>query len=571
MTELKTEKRIPPAIKRTVFQAFVESISEEILELRKHIGWEKTSFFNVDTMAYERLIAISETFGVPFSTIVRNDIEFLRQEVKNIGFKLFYKGTPTLYKSFFASIDRIGQVFIYIYSSASDQLFRSIKIPMDSARVTDKNLPFLFESKNDYSGKIENWLTLDDGLIIDNSPVWRLDTSNSLMSSNHIGFEYFIDRIIERKGKEYLMTNEYLMYIMENVEWGRRCKEVPHVGSQLSIQTDLSGLTNKNFPGAEYSVPSLKLNVVGNPQLLNKIASKYDLVTAKFGIGTQVLPSTQNPSIPFPTDLNYPIAEAAIMTSDIWEDSTYIGATCEYIGQEVKRIKIPFTFNGTDTHFEFTLPMAPIRRGNVCIAVKNELNQELYETLDDRRGIFSSKFMQGTIDYETGHCVLDTKFDYRVNNTFLEKECVKPNDKDLWEFEIEVPTPAIKGSVELNYTIKNKAYKVFDKKDGTFESPDGSIVASEINYTTGKVSVRFVSPLQEDLFVKWSYHVNWVPNGNNTLYASYFFVLNTIDITEFGLYNPDGVLLAYATFPPLEFSSTNFHCNFTILVDKTIT
>ena len=112
-TELETEKRIPPSLKGTIYQIFLEAISEEIKLFREQARQQKTSFYDTTSMEKERLIQISENFGVPFSTVVRDDIEFLRQEVNNIGFKLFYKGTPTLYKSFFLSIDRIGQMFIY--------------------------------------------------------------------------------------------------------------------------------------------------------------------------------------------------------------------------------------------------------------------------------------------------------------------------------------------------------------------------------------------------------------------------------------------------------------------------
>ena len=128
-TELKTEKRIPPSLKGTIYQIFLEAISEEIELFREQARQQKTSFYDTTSMEKERLIQISENFGVPFSTVVRDDIEFLRQEVNNIGFKLFYKGTPTLYKSFFLSIDRIGQMFIYTYSSAANLLQRSMKDP----------------------------------------------------------------------------------------------------------------------------------------------------------------------------------------------------------------------------------------------------------------------------------------------------------------------------------------------------------------------------------------------------------------------------------------------------------
>ena len=573
-TELETEKRIPPSLKGTIYQIFLEAISEEIKLFREQARQQKTSFYDTTSMEKERLIQISENFGVPFSTVVRDDIEFLRQEVNNIGFKLFYKGTPTLYKSFFLSIDRIGQMFSYIYSSAAKLLQRSMEDPCDSAKTTAANLPFLFKSKNDFSGIIKDYVTLDSGLILDDSPAFKLDTSNSKISSNHIGLEYFIDRIIEKGSKQYLMTDEYLLFLSENINWGRRCKEVPHIGSQLSVQTDLSGLTNAQYPNQDYSVPSLNLNVVANPNLLELISSQYDITEARFGIGTQDLPSVQSPDTPFPTDLNSPIASLQVVSSETFSSEYYIGACAEYLGQEIRQLKIKNDFTGQETHFTFTLPLAPIRKGNVCLAIKQQGIADLVTVLDDRKGNFLSNRLKGTINYETGECTLDTDFEYETS--FSVSEAFDPEDKALWAYVVpKDETNLTPGSLRITFSqgegSSKKTYSVTDDGNGHFNSSP-AIVASEINYETGEIQIRFTQELTEESSIenKYSYPVSWIPSSQDILYASYFFVLNSIEITEVGFFNNAGDLLMYATFPPLQFSSTEFHCNFTILVNKKI-
>jgi len=570
--DLYTEKRIPPVLKGTIYQTFLEAIAEEISLFRDQMYQQKTSFYDPEKMEKERLIQISENFGVPFSTVVRDDLDFLRQEVNNIGFKLFYKGTPTLYKSFFLSIDRIGQMFIYTYSSASNYLQRSMKDPCDSAASTDKNLPFLFKSKNDFSGVVKDFLTLDSGFILDDSPAFKLDTSNSKISSNHIGLEYFIDRIIRKNNKDYLMTDEYLLFLSENINWGRRCKEVPHIGSQLSIQTDLSGKINFLFPDQEFSVPSLKTNVVASPNLLDYISSQYDITEARFGIGSKILPSVQNPDIPFPTDLESTVAVMSVNSSDTYENESYVGATGEYIGQEIRQLKIKDDFSGSETHFNFTLPLAPIRKGNVCLSIKQHgLADPLY-VLDDKKGIFKSNKMLGSIDYETGNCTLDTDFEY--DTSYVVSDAFSEEDPGLWAYVVDKDeTDLTPGSVKITFTMgegsSKKTYTVADDGEGHFQSSP-VIVASEINYESGEIQIRFTQTLSKDSSIenKYSYHVSWKPEAEDILYASYFFVLNSIEITELGFFNTKGDLLVYATFPPLQFSSTEFHCNFTILVDK---
>ena len=449
-----------------------------------------------------------------------------------------------------------------------------MKDPCDSAKTTAANLPFLFKSKNDFSGIVKDYVTLDSGLILDDSPAFKLDTSNSKISSNHIGLEYFIDRIIEKNSKPYLMTDEYLLFLSENINWGRRCKEVPHIGSQLSVQTDLSGLTNAQYPNQDYSVPSLNLNVVANPNLLKLISSQYEIAEARFGIGTQELPSIQNPDTPFPTDLNSPIASLQVVSSETFSSEYYIGACAEYLGQEIRQLKIKDDFTGQETHFTFTLPLAPIRKGNVCLAIKQQGIADLVTVLDDRKGNFLSNKLKGTINYETGECTLDTDFEYETS--FSISEAFDPEDKALWAYVVpKDETNLTPGSLRITFSqgegSSKKTYSVTDDGEGHFNSSP-AIVASEINYETGEIQIRFTQELTEESSIenKYSYPVSWIPSSQDILYASYFFVLNSIEITEVGFFNNSGDLLMYATFPPLQFSSTEFHCNFTILVNKKI-
>ena len=44
-TELETEKRIPPSLKGTIYQIFLEAISEEIKLFREQARQQKTSFY----------------------------------------------------------------------------------------------------------------------------------------------------------------------------------------------------------------------------------------------------------------------------------------------------------------------------------------------------------------------------------------------------------------------------------------------------------------------------------------------------------------------------------------------
>jgi hypothetical protein len=250
--DLRTIKRLPPTIRGTVYEAMLLAVSEELALWRCFIGEVKTTFYDVDLVDESRLRAIAETFGVPFITNIKSGIDWTREEVRSIPFKIFYKGTATLYRSFIAAVDRFGEVYIYTYRADLSGIARSMVSPFSEAEITPQNKPFRHRSSGDFSGIVKSFISLDDGYRLDSTgAVWHLDTELSEISTNHIGVEYWIDRLIDRKivkenesVQEFLMTREYLDFLNKSMEFGRRTKEVPHIGSQLNVQTDKSGMYN---------------------------------------------------------------------------------------------------------------------------------------------------------------------------------------------------------------------------------------------------------------------------------------------------------------------------------------
>jgi hypothetical protein len=424
VTDLKTIKRIPPSIRGTIYEAMLEAVSEELSVWRESIRQQKTAFYDVDVMDTDRLTEISGTFGVPFIATVKSDMTFLQEEVRAIPFKIYYKGTPTLYKSFFYAVDRYGEMFIYVYQVTIHGIAKSMLLPFDNALLTPPNLPFRHPSRGDFSGTVKEWLKLDTELYLDaGDSLWNLDTSSAEISTNHFGMEYFIDRIITRKDvdlttgveteNEYLMTKEYLDYINRSIEFARRVKEVPHIGSQLSIQTDASGLCNSYDPTSEYTVPSLKLKAVTRPDFFSLVSSPHDISSIEFGIGKKEVASVQNPGVPFPDELDSKVCSASVPFRDQIDDANYIGAIGEYLGQSLSGFKV---LDGTDIDgvkqsFDFNLPFAPIQRGNITLEFHLPAGDVLPIT-DDRKGALLSLNGYGSVDYKTGECHVTTNFDY---------------------------------------------------------------------------------------------------------------------------------------------------------------
>ena len=593
--DLKTTKRFPPSLRGTIYESMLEAVSEELSVWRDQIFEQKTSFYNVDKMSLERLIEISGTFQVPFMTDVKSDLTFLQEEVRSIPFKIYYKGTPTLYKSFFYAINRYGEMFIYVYRADINNIMRSMLAPYEEAFLTPPNLPFRHRSRGDFSGSVEDWLKLDSDLFLDaGDALWKLDTSTAEVSTNHIGLEYFVDRVISRKDfdpitgiekeNDYLMTREYLDYINRNMEFGRRAKEVPHIGSQLSIQAEASGLCNSYDPTSEYTIPSLKLKAVVHKDFFSLVNSGYDITHVEFGIGSQKVASVENQNVPFPTKLNSRVCTIPVLFKDMLTDGHFVGAIGEYLGQSLSSFEIldESHFNGVDQNFDFVLPFAPIQRGNVTVEFRLPSGESLFVS-DDRRGDFLSIHGRGTIDYKTGECFITTKFDFTQIDSM--EPVLEPGQPDTTEgrthftHTLEGGTTINPESVWLTFTTgKDADQRTFMVNDtpndaktiGTFIHP--SIKQGTINYSTKTVEIFFKNPLvPEDIkpfTCRYSFLIDYVLPQGTVLLASYFFTQQSIFITEAGFRSKDGVLLNYATFPPLEFNSTAYHLAFMFLVQK---
>jgi hypothetical protein len=590
---LNTAKRLPASLRGTIYEVMLESVSEELSVWRDAVRLQKTSLYDIDLMGLDRLIEIAGVFEVPFVVSVKDDIYFLREEVRSIPFKIYYKGTPTLYKSFFYAVDRYGEMFIYEYRADLNSIAKLTLLPFDEAVLTPPDLPFRQRSYDDFSGNIKDLSTLDSGLYLDTEDaLLTLDISSAKITTNHIGLEYFIDRIILRKDidsatgietiNEYLMTNEYLDYISQSVEFARRVKEVPHIGSQLSIQVDTSGLCNSYNSSSEYSVPSLKLKAVARPDFFDLVTSSVDITYVEFGMGKQDVASVQDPSVPFPSELAAKVCSIPVPFQYQFKDTLYAGAIGRYSGRFLNEFLIlngP-AFDGAAQEFDFSLPFAPVQRGNITLKFRLPSGDTLFVN-DDYKGIFISLNGYGTIDYKTGACHLSTKFDYpQVDNM---ETATLPGDPDPTEGRtrftriLQGGSSVVPGSLRLVFAVGNeltqRTYTITDDGEGNFTHP--LIQSGIVNYATKSVDITFTTPLVDPgikpFSCKYSFPVDFkLPSGTELL-VSYLFTRQSVYITEAGFRSKDGDLLNYATFPPFEFNSTAYHLDFMILVKKPTT
>jgi hypothetical protein len=579
ITELRTEKRMPPSLRGTVYEAMAKAVAEELWDYRMDIKQQKQSLWDVLSMDRERLLQISKMLNAPFTVSLDETEEFIRQEILAIPFKIKYKGTATLYKSFFLAAGRIGQVFIYYYQSASNAIIRSAKNPIANLIIIPPGETFLYESENDFSGFVENALTLDSNLRLDiaaGGVLWTLDNNDNQITINHIGLEFYIDRIIRKKvtaengdsvEREFLMTNEYLNFIRVNTEYGRRAKEVPHIGSQLSIQTDLSGTFDSHSPGDPYTIPAVKVKAATRADALSLIESVDDLTYVEFGTGSQKLPSkVPGDAAEFPEKLSNRVSRTETIYRERFESVNSIGVIGEYIGQSINRYTLAVA-NGEDKEFRFSLPYKPVRRGNVKIVLETPGAPPKVVT-DDRVGNLIGDFGQGVINYNTGEIFLTTSFTNSSTEIPLTpppyNNYTEPN-KTHYEFGLTYRN-FTRGSVILSFHVGDGENEriVIARDDGDGKLQENShIIDSSIDYEAGRFYIEFAQPLTpgSKFEVTSTHPVDYLLPDGAEIIADYYFTQSTIEITEAGLFSSAGKLISYATFPPFEFYSPDFHLN----------
>lgn len=590
--DIRTIKKLPPSLKGTFWEKLVSALQEELQEYRDEKVNIKALLFDIDNMGVDRLKQLSSMLGVYYDASINGDEAFLRREVEAVPFKILYKGTAILYKSFAKSLGRTGEMFIYFFKSSSNSLVRDSKSPLLTLPSHDPTTPFTLSSDENYTGFVQNDLMIDSDLILDvesEGVVWTLDTSNSEISSNHFALEYVIDRTITKQvrnindilvDKEFLMTQEYLAYLSGNVEFGRRAKEVPHIGSQLTLITDLSGFVDAASPGSAYSLPDIKAKIVANPDMFTIVSSIYDASYLEFGVGTQPL-STRASPLAFPTDLVSRVGRTYLLYDERWEDSQWMAASAEYLGQQINYLVIvntglPESPDGSKTHFEFTLPYAPVQRGNVKITFQWDATDRVL--FDDRKGKLISDFGTGTIDYLTGECTLDMDFTHTVSPDIAVAPAYDdPDYPNKLEYSFSwdsASNPLIPGSCWIYFTIGDgvaqRKYAVQDNGTGNFV--DLKIASSNIDYNLKTVTITFTDPLtpQTELTGKYAYNRICPPDINSIITADYYFTNRIMEITEVGIFSKEHELLAYANFPPLEFASVQNHCNMMFTIKKNL-
>lgn len=243
----------------------LSAIAEELTLIKDQI-YKSKLLYQYREQGEDGILALSKMFGYTPNLIVDNSLDMLKREYESIPYRIRNKTTYDGYYIIFKLIAELGEVYNYYWTG--EKLIKALSfnetlLILDNSILTD---PFLNVVPDKNFSVITKGGTydLDAGIFLDEqfgNKYWTFDENLAISPTKHLGIEYYVDSIILKNNEEYLMTSEYINYLLVGVLYTKRVPIVPHVGVQITGVTYEDGSNNFFNPDFEYSVPSIKLNI----------------------------------------------------------------------------------------------------------------------------------------------------------------------------------------------------------------------------------------------------------------------------------------------------------------------
>lgn len=325
-------------------------------------------------------------------------------------------------------------------------------------------------------------------------------------------------------------------------------------GKAILFQRDFS---TYEYGADYYSIPNIKLKATRLPDF-----NPTNIITQMVvGTGSQLLPGKYNSGVAYPTALANQIQDQNFHsdqrnTTDP-DHYLFIG---RFQGNTIQN-EIIDVGDGTN-NFSGTLNYFPVEPK--IIKIEYTSGFATYEVEDLKgTGQLEGAGAEGTIDYETGDWTLDTQ----VIKTAVNELVYSGSILNLNEF-LDNP-PLIAGTLRVKYRVGGTLYVAVD--DGLGNVSGTYITTGTINYTTGQLIITFstTTDVGESINADYSYTKTTTPDlGTDIIVTVYSIPGNQADITEAGLIDEYGDLVAYMSFPPLRFGSRKFHGSFQFFIKK---
>jgi len=560
---INIKKKLPRVLQVPFWQDFSDVISTELTNVKTYLADLKAQTFDLGALKAagdnSQFIEICKMLGFTPDTSLDQTSEYLYQETGVVTDRVKYKTTYLGYNIIFDESGRKGQTFLWYWNGY--RLVRAYSGSNFTAIVAqDYSLPFEFVAEQNYASFLFATMYLDQttpSVTLDNPVPWFLDQATFKVSTKHIGCEYFIDQVILNpldSNNPYLMTKEYLSYLLNGMLYNRGITDVPHVGCQLSLMCDNTGYFDNAFTaGNTYSLPDLQMKCSILPANFDYVNNIAVLAYMKIGTGTQGLKNKAG-SGTYPTDLQIPVYKLSFEQDSTAINSSWILAYGDFFGNKVNLETIG-TGDGTTTSFSYSMLHTPILPGSIVITYINAT--VAYTVTDvDKDGTLSGSNAVGTINYNTGAITLTTQRDVQIIQESMAVTTTTTLSHTM------ARNPIVPYTYTLFYVIGGVQYIVLDNGDGTIGNGTGSDGITgpgagskgTINYSTGLVQVNFSgvgTDAGQPIDASYEYTSTTAPDNTKVITLQYQ-TLNPLKYTEVGLFDVTDNLVAYATFPPVE-------------------
>ena len=242
----------------SLWSQFLDSVTTELLLLQNQMSL-KESYLDIDSYTdIDDLIEVGKWFGYDLiRSLNENDLDYSKQDIKSIVYKIKKKGTLQYYNYVFNLVPYTGKVYSLVYETAVDKMWKAIDLVSSSSILSsshDITTPFL-----QMESVVSNGYTYSNKYGIDAYLQYLEDNSVTVRRTQGLTFEYLLKSVLLNDSTEYLMYDNYFHYLEQAINYGRKITIIPHVGCQLNIRTDETGYFDSNDPGASYSVADLQM------------------------------------------------------------------------------------------------------------------------------------------------------------------------------------------------------------------------------------------------------------------------------------------------------------------------
>ena len=551
------KKLLPRSMRIPLWQDLMDVVSSELQNFIDNKLVPHANIYNTDALTNkEDFVEISTLLGNTPDFSLNDTLSNWKKQTNSIAFKLKWKSTSTSYNYIFNSIPISGEVFNIIYTEFQSRLVRVMDDNIGSLLdAHDPSLPFVFPAATNYSETTFGFtLDYDPPYHLDDNLLY-LDRASSKKLSKHIAVEICPDSLTEENSVMYYMTSTIMNYLKSNVDRTRRAIECAHPGVQISLLMD-SSADPLSSGGASYSVPSM--------QVLCSLTDLYDgaqlynyFNKIKIGTGVQAISSGS-----YPTDLANRVAEQTVLESNIAEVGHWRIFYIEFMGNTVNEEILTLAEEppNDNTTFSTSVLTTPVKPKSVHIAYYSGSTQ--YELEDDGAGTLSGIKGGGSINYSTGVIELTL---YREH--FILEEDFGVGDGTTTAFNSTLfGTPIKTGSLTVIVTISNVIYEAHDDGSGNITLA-GIVSSGTINYSTGDISITFTTAPDSstNVYARYTYTDYSYLNSSYDVVARYETSEN-LPITEAGLYDQTGQLVAYGTFPPIIAGDTQNHISVQFII-----